>query len=318
MCRSGPRKGQRLSPGDRPQSMPQAGIAARAPPLRGQRHPRWSALCTRGKPGKDACHAALASSVSSTCRWHGRISGANSGFRRQRKRNQPSTLSGLSSGEPRIPPIRTGSRVEVRASNAIWNRRGGHAANGNLGNGILRPETSTARAANEPRRPWNKLASPIATAVSRGNVVLFCGERNQVDLRRLLGGAEGFRAAMLLGDTLWVTASIREGIDGAQRLPRNRLRSGLSTVRLRVSGMGRSTMGAIGRCVNEALETEVMPRPSRRKTSGPRRPWRLDIISVRRHSLLKLSSLARGGGRLNNRPALNSGVPPRFANVTVR
>jgi hypothetical protein len=30
------------------------------------------------------CHAALVSSVSSTCRWHGRISGARSDSRRQR------------------------------------------------------------------------------------------------------------------------------------------------------------------------------------------------------------------------------------------
>ena len=47
---------------------------------------------------------------------------------------------------------------------------------------------SAARAANEPQRPWNRLGRPTAAAASRGNVVLFYGLVNHVDLRGLRGG----------------------------------------------------------------------------------------------------------------------------------
>jgi hypothetical protein len=71
--------------------------------------------------------------------------------------------------------------------------RGGHVANSNLGNGILRPETFDLGAANEPQTRWDRLGRPTTAAVSRGNIVLFCGLGNHVDLRGLAGGAEGNR-----------------------------------------------------------------------------------------------------------------------------
>jgi hypothetical protein len=52
---------------------------------------------------------------------------------------------------------------------------------------------STVRAAYEPQRRWNRLSRPTTAAASRGNVVLFYGLGNHVDLRGLLGGAEGIR-----------------------------------------------------------------------------------------------------------------------------
>ena len=51
---------------------------------------------------------ALVSSVSSTCRWHGRISGARSDSGRPSWRKERSTLACLSSGDELIYPIRTG------------------------------------------------------------------------------------------------------------------------------------------------------------------------------------------------------------------
>jgi hypothetical protein len=56
---------------------------------------------------------------------------------------------------------------------------------------------STARAANEPRRRPKRLSRPTDAAASRGNVVLFCGVGNHVNLRRLPGGAEGIRTSNL-------------------------------------------------------------------------------------------------------------------------
>jgi hypothetical protein len=51
----------------------------------------------------------------------------------------------------------------------------------------------TARADNEPRRRSKRPSRPTAAAASSGNVVLFCGGGNHVDLRGLPGGAEGIR-----------------------------------------------------------------------------------------------------------------------------
>jgi hypothetical protein len=73
--------------------------------------------------------------------------------------------------------------------------RGGHVANSNLGNGILRPETFDPGAANEPQTRWDRLGRPTTAAASRGNIVLFCGLGNHVDLRGL--GAEGIRTSDL-------------------------------------------------------------------------------------------------------------------------
>jgi hypothetical protein len=56
---------------------------------------------------------------------------------------------------------------------------------------------STARAANEPRRRSERLSRPTAAPVSRGNVLLFCGGGNHVNLRGLLGGGEGIRTGDL-------------------------------------------------------------------------------------------------------------------------
>jgi hypothetical protein len=57
---------------------------------------------------------------------------------------------------------------------------------------------STVRAAyDEPQRRWNRLGRPTTAAASRGNVVLFYGPGNHVDLRELLGGAEGIRTVSL-------------------------------------------------------------------------------------------------------------------------
>ena len=95
--------------------------------------------------------------VSSTCRWAGQISGARSDFRHP-----------------------TRARDET-------------VANSNSGNGNLRPKTSTARAANEPRRRPKRLIRPTDTAASRGNVVLFCGGGNHARTRGLPGEAEGIR-----------------------------------------------------------------------------------------------------------------------------
>jgi hypothetical protein len=50
---------------------------------------------------------------------------------------------------------------------------------------------STASAANEPRRRSERLSRPTAATVSRGNVLLFCGGGNHVNLRGLPGEAEG-------------------------------------------------------------------------------------------------------------------------------
>jgi hypothetical protein len=55
------------------------------------------------------------------------------------------------------------------------------------------PVGPVTRAADEPQRRWNRLGRPTAAAASRGNVVLFCGLGNHVDLRGVLGGAEGIR-----------------------------------------------------------------------------------------------------------------------------
>jgi hypothetical protein len=66
-------------------------------------------------------------------------------------------------------------------------------ANSNLGNGILRSETFGPRAVNEPRRRWNGHGRPTIGAASPGNVLLFCRLGNHVNLRGLLGGAEGIR-----------------------------------------------------------------------------------------------------------------------------
>jgi hypothetical protein len=48
-----------------------------------------------------------------------------------------------------IHPIRTAQSVEIRTEGPFEIGRGGHVANGNLGNGILRPETF-----DPPRRQW--------------------------------------------------------------------------------------------------------------------------------------------------------------------
>jgi site-specific DNA recombinase len=63
----------------------------------------------------------------STCRWPGRISGARSDSRRQRRRNERSTLARLSSGDELIHPSEPAQRVEVQTRRAVRNRaRGAH------------------------------------------------------------------------------------------------------------------------------------------------------------------------------------------------
>jgi hypothetical protein len=52
---------------------------------------------------------------------------------------------------------------------------------------------SSPRATNEPQRRWNRLGRLTTDATSLGNTVLFCDGGNHVDLRGLLGGAEGIR-----------------------------------------------------------------------------------------------------------------------------
>jgi hypothetical protein len=102
----------------------------------------------------------------------------------------------LSSGDQLIHLIRSGSGVDVRTPKR-------HSKSGavdtwqtaTLETEICGQRLSTARAANEPQRPWNRLGRPTAAAASRGNVVLFCGLGNHVDLRGLPGGAEGIRTA---------------------------------------------------------------------------------------------------------------------------
>jgi hypothetical protein len=56
---------------------------------------------------------------------------------------------------------------------------------------------STPRAVNEPQRRWDRHGRPATAVSSRGNVVLFCGLGNHVDLRGLPGGAEGIRTSDL-------------------------------------------------------------------------------------------------------------------------
>jgi hypothetical protein len=58
------------------------------------------------------------------------------------------------------------------------------------------PVAPVARAADEPQRRWNRLGRPTAAAASRGNVLLFCGLGNHVDLRGVLGGAEVRRTSV--------------------------------------------------------------------------------------------------------------------------
>jgi hypothetical protein len=52
---------------------------------------------------------------------------------------------------------------------------------------------STPGTPNQPRRRWKGLGKPTAATANRGNVVLFYGLANHVDLRGLPGGAEGIR-----------------------------------------------------------------------------------------------------------------------------
>jgi hypothetical protein len=49
----------------------------------------------------------------------------------------------------------------------------------------------TRQSSDEPRGRSERLNRPTAAAVSRGNVLLFCGGGNHVNLRGLPGGAEG-------------------------------------------------------------------------------------------------------------------------------
>jgi hypothetical protein len=63
---------------------------------------------------KDACRAALASSVSLTCPRPGLTSGARLDSRRRRRRKERSALARLSSRDGLIRPSRNGSCVEVR------------------------------------------------------------------------------------------------------------------------------------------------------------------------------------------------------------
>jgi hypothetical protein len=94
--------------------------------------------------------------------------------------------------------IRSGSGVDVRTPKR-------HSKSGAVGTWqtatleteICGQRLSTARAANEPQRRWNGLGRPTAATASRGNVVLFCGLGNHVDLRGLPGGAEGIRTSDL-------------------------------------------------------------------------------------------------------------------------
>ena len=54
---------------------------------------------------------------------------------------------------------------------------------------LERPHAPTMSRARRSKRP----SRPTAVAASSGNVVLFCGGGNHVDLRGLPGGAEGIR-----------------------------------------------------------------------------------------------------------------------------
>jgi hypothetical protein len=93
----------------------------------------------------------------------------------------------------RTPGTRAGVKSKLNPQGPFEIECGVHLANSNLGNGILQPETSTRRAANEPQRRRKGLGRPTAAATSLGNVVLFCGPGNHVNLRGLPGGAEGNR-----------------------------------------------------------------------------------------------------------------------------
>jgi hypothetical protein len=94
--------------------------------------------------------------------------------------------------------------------------RGGHVANSNLGNGILRPETFDLGAANEPQTRWDRLGRPTTAAASRGNIVLFCGLGNHVDLRGLSGGDSNLDERH--GETIEDRRTLRNG-SGAQSSP---------------------------------------------------------------------------------------------------
>jgi hypothetical protein len=107
------------------------------------------------RQSRDACRAALVSSVSSSYRWPARTSGAL-GLRAPTRSDDPTQTATL---ETEI----CGQRL------------------------------SAARAANGGRRRPERLSRPTDAAASRGNVGLFCSVGNHVDLRRLPGGAEGNR-----------------------------------------------------------------------------------------------------------------------------
>jgi hypothetical protein len=107
---------------------------------------------------------ALVSSVSSTCRWHGRISGARSDSGRPPGvRNGPPLLVCLPATSGAIPsePAKV-SRFEPQRPFEIG--RGGHAANSNLGNGILQPETFDRMRASKHCERVTDRAHCISTA----------------------------------------------------------------------------------------------------------------------------------------------------------
>jgi hypothetical protein len=99
-----------------------------------------------------ACRAVLVSSVSSTCRWPGRISGGRSDSRRPHVRV--------------TNPSQTPTPETEICHQRLW----------------------TARAANEARRRPKRHSRPTDAGASRGNVALFCGGGNHSGSRGLRGG----------------------------------------------------------------------------------------------------------------------------------
>jgi hypothetical protein len=93
------------------------------------------------------------------------------------------------SGDELTYPTRTGSTC--RDSNSRARSKSG--AVGTTQTSTLETEfcgqrLSTARTANEPQRRRNELSRPTGAVPSRGNVVLFCGLGNHVNLRGIRGG----------------------------------------------------------------------------------------------------------------------------------
>jgi hypothetical protein len=98
----------------------------------------------------------------------------------------PATNRSTRSEPAQSVEVRTPRAVRIRAAVGTWQTA-------TLETEFCGQRLSSARAAHKPQRRWNGLGRPTNAAASRGNVVPFCGLGNHVDLRGLLGGAEGNR-----------------------------------------------------------------------------------------------------------------------------